>query len=86
MGLAFERIMVTGGAGFLGSRLCALLTEAGATELIVPRRAGVDLADQADRVWLANSVSCPAIHVGDRISISAGRERNPTISAAPCRR
>jgi GDP-L-fucose synthase len=43
-----KRIMVTGGAGFLGRVVCRLLEGAGAGELIVPRRADSDLTEQAD--------------------------------------
>lgn len=41
-----KRILVTGGAGFLGRRVCAMLEERGAGELIVPRRKECDLTDQ----------------------------------------
>lgn len=40
------RILVTGGAGFLGRFVCAELEKAGAGELIVPRRADYDLTEQ----------------------------------------
>jgi GDP-L-fucose synthase len=46
MDLSGKKILVTGGAGFLGRRVCALLTERGAGELVVPRSAEVDLTDQ----------------------------------------
>jgi GDP-L-fucose synthase len=38
-----RRILVTGGAGFLGRRVCARLEERGAREVIVPRRRDYDL-------------------------------------------
>lgn len=41
--VADKRILVTGGAGFLGSRVCAQLRTLGAREVIVPRRAEYDL-------------------------------------------
>ena len=41
------KVLVTGGAGFLGREVCAQLTAAGASELIVPRRAEHDLTEQA---------------------------------------
>jgi len=43
--LAGKRVLVTGGAGFLGAPVCRLLNERGAGELIVPRRAEYDLTD-----------------------------------------
>jgi GDP-L-fucose synthase len=47
MQLAGKRILVTGGAGFLGRRVCALLRERGAGAVIVPRRVEYDLTEQA---------------------------------------
>lgn len=47
MELAGRKVLVTGGAGFLGRRVCALLGDRGVTELVVPRRAEVDFTDQA---------------------------------------
>ena len=46
-GLSLEgkRILVTGGAGFLGEPVCRLLRESGAGELVVPRRADYELTD-----------------------------------------
>lgn len=46
-GVEGRRILVTGGAGFLGARVCERLTAAGAAELVVPRRREVDLTDSA---------------------------------------
>jgi GDP-L-fucose synthase len=40
-----KRVLVTGGAGFLGAPVCRLLHERGAGELIVPRRVEYDLTD-----------------------------------------
>ncbi len=40
-------MLVTGGAGFLGSPVCRLLRERGAREVIVPRSAQYDLTDEA---------------------------------------
>ena len=45
--LAGKRILVTGGAGFLGSRVCDLLKERDVGELIVPRSADTDLTDRS---------------------------------------
>jgi GDP-L-fucose synthase len=40
-----RRVLVTGGAGFLGTPVCALLRERGAEDVFVPRRAQYDLTD-----------------------------------------
>lgn len=45
--IAGRRVLLTGGAGFLGRRVAAGLTTAGASDVIVPRRADVDLTEQA---------------------------------------
>jgi GDP-L-fucose synthase len=45
LSLAGKRILVTGGAGFLGTPVCRLLEERGAAEIIVPRRADYELTD-----------------------------------------
>lgn len=46
MDLAGTTVIVTGGAGFLGRRVCALLAERGVGQIVVPRSAEVDLTDQ----------------------------------------
>jgi len=46
-GLTEKRITVTGGAGFLGSRVVKELRDAGAAEIFVPRRKDYDLTDMA---------------------------------------
>src|SRR3954463_15268005 len=46
MDLASKRILVTGGAGFLGSHLIALLRARGCRDIVVPRSADCDLVDR----------------------------------------
>lgn len=46
--IAGRRVLVTGGAGFLGRYVCGLLAERGAGEVIAPRRAYYDLTRQRD--------------------------------------
>ena len=43
-----QRIMVTGGGGFLGSHVVERLQSLGAGELFVPRKADYDLVNNAD--------------------------------------
>jgi GDP-L-fucose synthase len=40
-----RRVLVTGGAGFLGVPVCRLLRERGAEDVVAPRRAAYDLTD-----------------------------------------
>ena len=44
--LAEQRIVVTGGAGFLGARVVARLRALGAKDVLVPRSASMDLRDR----------------------------------------
>jgi GDP-L-fucose synthase len=48
-----QRVMVTGGAGFLGSTVCRKLAERGATDVFIPHKEQYDLTREADvkRVW-----------------------------------
>jgi len=48
-----RRILVTGGAGFLGRQVCARLRERGAAEIFIPRRKQYDLTqlDDVRRVY-----------------------------------
>ena len=46
--LADKRVLVTGGAGFLGRALCEEIRRHGPAAVVVPRRADYDLTEQAD--------------------------------------
>jgi len=45
LSLSGKRVLVTGGAGFLGAPVCRLIRERGAADVVVPRRAEYDLTD-----------------------------------------
>ena len=52
-----KRIVVTGGAGFLGRAVCERLRQRGASEVLVPRRTQYDLTVERDveRLYADNS-------------------------------
>lgn len=59
-----RRVIVTGGAGFLGREVCRELQDYGASRIIVPRSATCDLRDrQAIRRLLAESRADVVIHL-----------------------
>ncbi|HEY2785828.1 MAG TPA: GDP-L-fucose synthase [Fimbriiglobus sp.] len=73
-----KRVMVTGGAGFLGREVCAALTRQGPAELVVPRKAQCDLTEQAAvRTLLDTHESDTIVHLAAVVGgIGANRE-NP---------
>ena len=72
-----KRVLVTGGAGFLGSFLCPMLEERGA-DVYIPRHRDFDLTEQADvRRLLIESRPDTVIHLAAEVGgIGANRE-NP---------
>src|SRR5258706_15838578 len=72
------RLVVTGGAGFLGSFVVEKLRERGATEIVVPRSREYDLVNGDDvRRLLADAKPDVVIHLAARVGgIGANRE-NP---------
>jgi GDP-L-fucose synthase len=73
-----KRILLTGGAGFLGSRVCERLLAAGAAEVFVPRRSEFDLTE-AGAVMAAFEAARPdtVVHLAAEVGgIGANRE-NP---------
>lgn len=72
------RVLVTGGAGFLGSFVVEKLRERGAREIVIPRSKDYDLVDgSAIRRLLADARPDLVIHLAARVGgIGANRE-NP---------
>jgi GDP-L-fucose synthase len=77
-GLAGKRILVTGGAGFLGRRVCALLRERGAGTLIVPRSVECDLTEQqAVRRLFAAERPDVVVHLAAEVGGIGANRANP---------
>lgn len=73
-----KRIVVTGGAGFVGSFVCEELKLAGAGELFVPRRAEYDLTQQdAVRQLFADAAPDMVIHVASEVGGLGAHQANP---------
>lgn len=76
--IAGKRIVVTGGAGFLGSFLCEQLEAAGAGELFIPRSAEYDLTEQdAVRQLYADAVPDVVIHLAAEVGGIGANRANP---------
>jgi GDP-L-fucose synthase len=77
-GVDGKRILVTGGAGFLGERVCARLDEQGAAEVFVPRSDDYDLTS-ADAVAAALADGRPdtVIHLAAEVGGIGANRDNP---------
>ena len=76
--LANSRILVTGGAGFLGSFVVEKLRARGAREVFVPRSADCDLVDgQAVKKLLADTRPDLVIHLAARVGGIGANRDNP---------
>ncbi len=74
---ANQRVIVTGGSGFLGSHLVAHLRELGAGQIIVPRRAQYDLREPeaVERLYREYPQTTMVIHLAATVGgIGANRE------------
>ncbi len=76
--LAGKRVLVTGGAGFLGAPVCERLEARGAAEVIVPRKAECDLTD-AQQVASLFAETRPAIvlHLAAEVGGIGANRDNP---------
>ncbi len=73
-----ERIVVTGGAGFLGSYVCEALRASGAREIFVPRSRDYDLVDmQAVRRLYADARPTVVLHLAARVGGIGANRANP---------
>jgi len=75
---ATERIVVTGGAGFLGSRVVTELRKRGATDIVVPRSRDYDLTDtSAVRALFAATRPTLVFHLAARVGGIGANQQFP---------
>jgi len=77
-GVHGKRVLVTGGAGFLGEPVVRRLRESGAAEIVVPRRAEHDLTDAAQTAGLIESAEPDiVIHLAAEVGGIGANRDNP---------
>lgn len=75
---AGQRVVVTGGAGFLGRVVCRMLEERGAGEIIVPRRRDYDLtSEDACRRLYADARPDVVLHLAAEVGGIGANRDNP---------
>ena len=76
--LADKRIVVTGGAGFLGECLVRMLRDRGVKQIVVPRSRDYDLVDRAAvRRLLADTKPDLIFHLAARVGGIGANRKNP---------
>ncbi|MFM7799987.1 MAG: GDP-L-fucose synthase family protein [Planctomycetota bacterium] len=78
MDLAAQRILLTGGAGFLGRAVAGRLAARGATTIFVPRRRDYDLTHEADVARLYRDAHpTVVIHLAAEVGGIGANQANP---------
>ncbi len=78
MDLRDRRVVVTGGAGFVGSHLVALLHQRGCAEVFVPRSRDYDLVErEAVRRLYRDTRPDLVVHLAARVGGIGANQRNP---------
>ncbi len=75
---SLERVVVTGGAGFLGSHVTELLRARGCRQLLVPRSSDYDLVDmEAVRRLFRDAKPTLVVHLAARVGGIGANQANP---------